>query len=90
MLVQCGARVRAERSGRKYLLDVFVSGRDYAALTFLPDGWLDRVEPALVEPDVINQRNWKDGHLLVRGPAPYDLARARIQFAGTRDQHEAW
>jgi iron(III) transport system substrate-binding protein len=58
-----GARVRAERAAGKYLLDVFVSGGDTPLLTFLPAGWLDRVEPALVAPDVIDKRKWKDGHL---------------------------
>jgi iron(III) transport system substrate-binding protein len=58
-----GARVRAERAAGKYLLDVLVSGPDTPLLTFLPSGWLDRVEPALVAPDVLNAKNWKDGHL---------------------------
>jgi iron(III) transport system substrate-binding protein len=58
-----GARVRAERAAGKYLLDVFISGSDTPTLTFLPSGWLDRVEPILVEPDVIDKRKWQDGHL---------------------------
>ena len=58
-----GARVRAERAAGKYLLDVFVSGGDTPTLTFLPAGWLDKVEPVLVAPDVIDKRKWKDGHL---------------------------
>jgi iron(III) transport system substrate-binding protein len=58
-----GARVRAERAAGKYLLDVFISGSDTPTLTFLPSGWLDKVEPALVAPDVLDKRRWKDGHL---------------------------
>ena len=58
-----GARVRAERAAGKYLLDVFISGSDTPTLTFLPGGWLDRVEPILVAPDVIDKRKWQDGHL---------------------------
>lgn len=58
-----GARVRAERAAGKYLLDVFISGSDTPTLTFLPSGWLDRVEPVLVAPDVIDKRKWLDGHL---------------------------
>jgi len=57
------ARVRTERAAGKYLLDVLVGGIDTPTLTFLPSGWLDRVEPVLVAPDVIDKRNWKDGHL---------------------------
>ena len=63
------ARVRAERAAGKYLLDVFVSGPDTPALTFLPSGWLDRVEPVLIEPDVLDKRKWKDGHLWYLDPA---------------------
>ena len=57
------ARIRAERAAGKYVLDVFLSGADAACLTFLPGGWLDRVEPVLLAPDVLDGRKWKDGHL---------------------------
>ena len=57
------ARVRAERSAGKFLLDVFMSGSDTPIVTFLPAGWLDKIEPALIEPDVLDRRKWKDGHL---------------------------
>jgi iron(III) transport system substrate-binding protein len=57
------ARIRAERAAGKYVLDVFLSGADAACLTFLPSGWLDRIEPILVAPDVLDKRNWRDGHL---------------------------
>ena len=63
-----GARVRAERAAGKYLLDVFISGSDTPILTFLPSGWLDRIEPALIEPDVVNSKDWKDGHLWYADP----------------------
>jgi iron(III) transport system substrate-binding protein len=64
-----GARVRAERAAGKYLLDVFVSGSDTPTMTFLPGGWLDRVEPALVSPEVIDKSKWKLGHLLYEDDA---------------------
>jgi iron(III) transport system substrate-binding protein len=63
-----GARVRAERAAGKYLLDVFVSGSDTPIMTFLPSGWLDRIEPALIEPDVVNPKDWKDGHIWYADP----------------------
>ena len=63
-----GARVRSERAAGKYLLDVFISGSDTPVLTFLPGGWLDRIEPILVSPEVINKRDWKDGHLWYADP----------------------
>ncbi len=58
-----GARVRAERAAGKYLLDVLVAGGDTPTMTYLPSGWLDKVEPILVAPDVVDKRRWKDGHL---------------------------
>src|ERR1700733_8577870 len=57
---QSGARVRAERAAGKYLLDVLVAGIDTPTLTFLPAGWLDRVEPILIAPDVVDKHRWKD------------------------------
>ena len=65
---QSGARVRAERAAGKYLLDVFISGPDTPIFTFLPGGWLDKVEPVLVDPDVLDKRKWKDGHLWYADP----------------------
>ena len=58
-----GARVRAERAAGKYLLDVLVGGSDTPTMTYLPDGWLDRVEPILIAPDVLDPSKWRDGHL---------------------------
>jgi iron(III) transport system substrate-binding protein len=68
-----GARVRAERAAGKYLLDVFISGSDTPTLTFLPNGWLDKVEPILIAPDVIDKRKWKDGHLWFEDDGHYIL-----------------
>jgi len=65
---QSGARVRAERAAGKYLLDVFISGPDTPIFTFLPGGWLDKIEPALIAPDVVDKRNWRDGHLWYADP----------------------
>ena len=62
------ARVRAERSAGKYLLDVLISGSDTPIVSFLPGGWLDKIEPALIEPDVINPKDWQDGHIWYADP----------------------
>ena len=37
-------------------------------LSFLPGGWLDKVEPILIAPDVLDTRKWKDGHLWYLDP----------------------
>jgi iron(III) transport system substrate-binding protein len=65
---QMGARVRAERAAGKYVLDVFLSGPDVVLQTFLPNGWLDPVEPALIAPDVVDPHKWVDGHLWYADP----------------------
>ncbi len=57
------ARIRAERAAGKYVLDIFLSGADAACLTFLPSGWLDRIEPILSAPEAVDRRKWRDGHL---------------------------
>ena len=61
-------RVRAERTAGKFLLDVFVSGIDTPTTGFLPSGFLDRVEPILIAPDVVNVKDWKDRHLWYEDP----------------------
>jgi iron(III) transport system substrate-binding protein len=63
-----GARVRAERAAGKYLLDAYISGPDTPTMTFLPNGWLDKIEPILIAPDVIDRHKWKDGHLWYADP----------------------
>lgn len=63
-----GARVRAERAAGKYLLDIYISGPDTPTITFLPNGWLDKIEPVLIAPDVVERRKWKDGHLWFEDP----------------------
>ena len=62
------ARVRSERAAGKYLLDVLVAGGDTPTNAYLPSGWLDKVEPILIAPDVVDKRNWKDGHLWYEDP----------------------
>lgn len=63
-----GARVRAERAAGKYLLDILISGPDTPLVTFLPNGWLDKIEPILIAPDVLDKRKWRDGHLWYADP----------------------
>jgi iron(III) transport system substrate-binding protein len=62
------ARVRAERAADKYLVDVFLSGPDTMLFTAMPSGWLDPIEPALVDPEVTDPGKWKDNHLWYGDP----------------------
>jgi iron(III) transport system substrate-binding protein len=63
-----GARVRAERAGEKYLLDVFISGADTPLLTFKASNWLERIEPILIDPDVADPSKWTDNHIWYEDP----------------------
>src|ERR1700761_5325796 len=67
------ARIRSERAAGRYLIDVFVSGSDTPLKTFMPSGWLDKVEGTLVAPDVIDPHRWRLGHLLWMDPQHYIL-----------------
>jgi iron(III) transport system substrate-binding protein len=62
------ARVRAERAADKYLVDVLLSGPDTIIFTALPSGWVDPIEPALLDPQVTDASKWKDGHLWYGDP----------------------
>jgi iron(III) transport system substrate-binding protein len=62
------ARVRAERAAEKYLVDVFLTGPDTIIFTALPSGWIDPIEPALIDPEVTDPGKWKDGHLWFGDP----------------------
>jgi iron(III) transport system substrate-binding protein len=62
------ARTRSERAAGKYTLDVLVSGCDTQLLTFLPNGWLDPVEPVLIQPGTTDPHAWKDGHVWYADP----------------------
>jgi hypothetical protein len=42
-------------------------------LTFLPAGWLDKVEPILIAPDVVDKQKWKEGHLWYEDDGHYIL-----------------
>ena len=61
-------RIRAERAADRYLLDVFVTGADTAMFTVLPSGWVDPIEPALIDPLVTDPGRWRDGHLWFADP----------------------
>jgi len=67
------ARVRAERTAERYLLDVFVSGSDTPTNSFLPAGWLDPISKALIDPEVTDAGKWRDGHLWYVDPDRYIL-----------------
>ena len=77
-----GARVRAERAAEKYQLDVFHSGADTPLLTFVPGGWCDSAEAALVDPAAMDPSKWLDNHVWYMDPSRIILRTSR-QVSGT-------
>jgi iron(III) transport system substrate-binding protein len=62
-------RIKAERDGGVYSVDVLLSGTTTAMIQMKPMGALDPIEPALVLPEVVNTKHWRDNRLEFADPA---------------------
>lgn len=60
---ELGAKIRAERDGGIYSVDVVISGTTTAAIYFKPIGALDPMAPVLILPEVTSLENWRDNRL---------------------------
>jgi ABC-type Fe3+ transport system substrate-binding protein len=56
-------RIKAERDGGVYSVDVLLSGTTTAMNQMKPMKALDPIEPALTLPEVTDVKNWRDGKL---------------------------
>jgi ABC-type Fe3+ transport system substrate-binding protein len=56
-------RIKAERDGGVYGVDVFLSGTTTANNQMIPMKALDPIEPALILPEVTDTKNWRDNAL---------------------------
>jgi iron(III) transport system substrate-binding protein len=56
-------RVKAERDAGIFSVDVVINGSSTANAYFKPMNALDPIEPALVLPEVIDGKKWRDDHL---------------------------
>lgn len=65
---QLASRIQSERAAGQYSIDVSLAGADTVYGTFLPNGWLDPLKPALVLPDVIDGRLYRTGEPWFRDP----------------------
>ena len=61
------ARVKAERDGGVFSLDVFIGGA-VTAMELSAFGALERLEPALILPEVKDPKFWRDGRLEFTNP----------------------
>lgn len=62
-------RIRAERDGGVYSVDVLLSGTTTANIRMKPINALDPIEPALILPEVTTGKHWQGGALEFSDPA---------------------
>jgi iron(III) transport system substrate-binding protein len=60
---ELATRVKAERDAGIYSVDVLINGTSTANAYFKPMKALDPIEPALILPEVIDPKNWRDNRL---------------------------
>lgn len=60
---ELATRVKAERDAGIYTVDVLINGTSTANSYFKPMKALDPIEPALILPEVIDPKNWRDNRL---------------------------
>jgi iron(III) transport system substrate-binding protein len=65
---QLAARIQSERAAGQYTMDVSLSGADTVYGTFLANGWLEPLRPALILPEVIDPSVWRTGEPWFRDP----------------------
>ena len=60
---ELATRVKAERDAGIYSVDIVINGTSTANAYFKPMKALDPIEPALILPEVIDPKNWRDNRL---------------------------
>lgn len=60
---ELATRIKAERDASIYSVDVLINGTSTANAYFKPMKALDPIEPALILPEVLNTKNWRDNRL---------------------------
>ncbi len=60
---ELATRIKAERDAGIYSVDVVINGTSTANAYFKPMKALDPIEPALILPEVLDLKNWRDNRL---------------------------
>ena len=60
---ELATRIKAERDANIYSTDILINGTSTADAYFKPMKALDPVEPALILPEVLDPKNWRDNRL---------------------------
>jgi iron(III) transport system substrate-binding protein len=91
---ELAAKIKAERDGGLYTLDLIVQGTSTALLYFKPIGALEPIRPALILPEVADGKYWSDNRLefadkeeklnlvfatIVKTPVVYDSQQVKRQ-----------
>ncbi len=91
---ELAAKIRAERDGGLYTMDLIVQGTSTALLYFKPMGVLEPIKPALILPEVTDTKYWSDNRLefadaeeklnlvfatIVKTPVVYDVKQVNRQ-----------
>jgi ABC-type Fe3+ transport system substrate-binding protein len=65
---QLASRIQSERAAGQYSIDVSLAGADTVYGTFLANGWLEPLKPALILPEVLDGRLYRTGEPWFRDP----------------------
>jgi iron(III) transport system substrate-binding protein len=65
---QLASRIQSERAAGQYSMDVSLAGADTVYGTFLANGWLEPLKPALILPEVVDGRLYRTGEPWFRDP----------------------
>jgi ABC-type Fe3+ transport system substrate-binding protein len=65
---QLASRIQSERAAGQYSIDVSLAGADTVYGTFLANGWLEPLKPALMLPEVVDGRLYRTGEPWFRDP----------------------
>lgn len=65
---QLASRIQSERAAGQYSMDVSLAGADTVYGTFLANGWLEPLKPALMLPEVLDGSLYRTGEPWFRDP----------------------
>jgi iron(III) transport system substrate-binding protein len=65
---QLASRIQSERAAGQYTIDVSLAGADTTYGSFLANGWLAPLKPALMLPEVVDGRLYRTGEPWFRDP----------------------
>ena len=68
---ELSTRIKAERDAGIYSVDILINGTSTANSYFKPMKALDPIEPALILPEVVDPKKWRDGKLEYSDPSTH-------------------